>query len=108
MVERLNAALNDHDLEGALALLTDDHVFDSTTPPPDGRRYVGKEALRQAWAPMLANAATHFELEEEPIVAGDRVIQLWRYSWGDGHIRGVDLIRVRNGLVSETLSYVKG
>ncbi len=41
-------------------------------------------------------------------MAGDRVVQRWRYSWADGHIRGVDVMRVRDGLVAEKLSYVKG
>jgi hypothetical protein len=36
------------------------------------------------------------------------VVQLWRYSWADGHVRGVDVIRVRDGKVAEKLSYVKG
>ena len=40
--------------------------------------------------------------------AGDRVVQLWRYSWGHGHVRGIDVFRVANGLVAEKLSYVEG
>jgi hypothetical protein len=37
----------------------------------------------------------------------------WVYTWVDargveGHIRGVDLYRVRGGLIAEKLSYVKG
>ena len=32
----------------------------------------------------------------------------WRYSWGDGSIRGVDIFRVQDGKVAEKLSYVKG
>jgi hypothetical protein len=35
-------------------------------------------------------------------------VSRWRYSWSDGHIRGADLFRVRDGLVAEKLSYVKG
>jgi hypothetical protein len=37
----------------------------------------------------------------------------WRYSWVDaageeGHVRGVDIFQVKNGLITEKLSYVKG
>jgi hypothetical protein len=32
----------------------------------------------------------------------------WRYDWGNGHVRGVDIIRLRDGLIAETYSYVKG
>jgi hypothetical protein len=45
---------------------------------------------------------------EETFAAEDRVVQRWRYSWVGGHVRGVDVFRVRDGLVSEKLSYVKG
>ena len=44
--------------------------------------------------------------------AGDRVVARWRFTWGEsgsgGHVRGVDLFRVRDGKVAEKLSYVKG
>jgi hypothetical protein len=30
------------------------------------------------------------------------------YSWNGGHIRGIDLFKVRDGKVSEKLCYVKG
>jgi hypothetical protein len=49
--------------------------------------------------------------EEESFVTGDRAVVRWRYGWGDpeeGHVRGVDVIAFRDGLVSEKLSYVKG
>jgi ketosteroid isomerase-like protein len=96
-----------HDLEGALALLTDDCVFDATGPAPDGTRCVGPEQIRAAWLPIFEDAASSFE-EEELFACGDRVVQRWRYSWAGGHVRGVDLFRVRDGKVAEKLSYVKG
>jgi hypothetical protein len=40
--------------------------------------------------------------------AGDRLVQQWRYDWGDGHIRGIDIIAVQGGLVTAKLAYVKG
>jgi predicted ester cyclase len=45
---------------------------------------------------------------EETIVSGDRVITCWRYDFGTGHVRGVDVNRVRDGLIAETRAYVKG
>jgi len=32
----------------------------------------------------------------------------WRYDWPTGHVRGTDLLRVRDGLIAEKLAYVKG
>jgi hypothetical protein len=48
---------------------------------------------------------------EDTIVLGDRAIILWRYRWGqaaENSVRGVNLMRVRGGLIIEALGYVKG
>jgi hypothetical protein len=82
-------------------------VFESTAPP-DGVRHVGPAAVRRAWEDFFASApGATFEAEEQ-IVCGDRLVACWRYAWDDGHVRGVDVFRVRDGLVAEKRSYVKG
>jgi ketosteroid isomerase-like protein len=106
-VTRFGAAFDRHDLDGVMAAMTADCVFESTAPP-DGGRHEGRNAVRAAWAEFFASSgAATFETEEQ-IVCGDRVIARWRYAWDDGHVRGVDVYRVRDGLVAEKLSYVKG
>jgi hypothetical protein len=107
VVDRFNQAWNDHDLAAALALTTPDVIFDATSPSPDGARCVGQDAVRAAWQPIFDDVRTHFDVEDS-FVAGDRLVQLWRFDWGDGHVRGIDVIRVVDGLVAEKLSYVKG
>jgi len=107
LIERFGAAWNAHDLDAALALTTPDCVFESTSPSPDGQRSVGPEQLRAAWAPIFADAAAHFDVEEL-VVMGDRAVQLWTYCWDGGHVRGVDVFTVRDGLIAAKLSYVKG
>lgn len=107
MVEAFGQAWAAHDLDATLALVTDDCVFEATGPAPDGTRHVGKAQLRAAWQPIFDDAASVFEVEES-IAAGDRVTQRWRYSWAGGHVRGVDVFRVRGDLVCEKASYVKG
>lgn len=97
----------DHNLEAALALLTDDCIFDSTGPAPDGAQYVGEEEIGKAWKPIFDDVTSRFEAEET-FSAGDRVVQRWRYSWDGGHVRGVDLFKVRDDRIAEKLSYVKG
>jgi hypothetical protein len=106
VVQAFGDACNAHDLETALSFCADDVVFDGTTPP-DGLRVAGHDQLREVWAPIFANPATHVE-EEDTFATGDRVVQRCRYSWGDGHVRAVDLYRVANGKITEKLSYVKG
>jgi ketosteroid isomerase-like protein len=107
LLEAFGAAWNDHDLDAALRLTTEDVVFESTGPSPDGVRSVGRDEVRAAWAPIFADEASHFDAEEL-IVAGDRATQCWTYRWADGHVRGIDLFTIREGLVAEKLSYVKG
>ena len=107
VVEVFGAAWADHDLEAALALITEDCVFDATGPAPDGARAVGPDAIRAVWKPIFDDPTSRFE-EEETIAAGDRVVQRWRYRWDGGSVRGVDVFRVKDGKVAEKLSYVKG
>jgi hypothetical protein len=107
VVEAFGRAWADHDLDRALSMMTDDCVFDATGPAPDGTRHAGTDAVRRAWQAIFDDPDSRFE-PEETFAAGDRVVQLWRYTWAGGHIRGVDVIRVRDGLVAEKLSYVKG
>ena len=107
VVEAFGAAWAAHDLDSALALVTEDCIFESTGPAPDGVRHVGREAIREAWRDIFADTASTFE-EEETYVAGDAVVQRWRYSWSDGYVRGVDVFTIRDGKVAAKLSYVKG
>ncbi len=107
VVDAFNHAWGTHDLEATLALVTDDCRFDATGPAPDGVMHVGPDAIRTAWQTIFDDPASRFEVEEI-VAAGDRVVQRWRYSWDGGHIRGVDLFRVRANKVCEKLSYVKG
>ena len=107
LINRFGAAWNDHDLDAALALCTDDIAFESTGPAPDGERAEGKAAVRAVWQPIFANRDARFTTEEL-FVAGDRAVTTWSYGWGDGHVRGVDVMRTRDGQVCEKYSYVKG
>lgn len=107
-VSRFNEAFNAHDVDAVMALMTEDVVFDNTYPPPDGERFTGRTAVRAYWERFFAESPNaHFDAEE---MFGDatRVTVRWRFDWGDGHVRGVDVIRVRDGRLAEKFSYVKG
>ena len=60
---------------------------------------------KELLAVALASAAFS---GEETIVSGDRAVVRWVFDWGTGHVRGVDVMKVRDGKVAEKLSYVKG
>jgi ketosteroid isomerase-like protein len=112
VVARFNEAFNRHDVDAVMALMTPDAVFEGTAPP-DGDRYAGALAVRGAWEAFFAASPDASFSTEELIASGDRVIVRWIYHWdgtqgGAGHVRGVDLFRVRDNLIAEKLAYVKG
>jgi ketosteroid isomerase-like protein len=112
-IERFNDAFNRHDVDAVMACMTDDCVFENTYPPPDGERYIGQSAVRGFWERFFASSPkAHFDVEDI-FASGDRATVCWRYVWVDdagqqGHVRGIDVFRVRDGKVAEKLSYVKG
>ena len=113
IVLEFNEAFNRQDVAGMMRLMSGDCIFENTDPAPDGTRVSGKEAVTLFWQNFFHESPqAHIEIEEI-FGLGERCIMRWRYSWVDmgdkkGHVRGVDLFRVRNGLISEKLSYVKG
>jgi ketosteroid isomerase-like protein len=106
-VQKFHDALNGHDLGALAPLVHDDCVFE-TTDPPDGTRHVGRAAVLAACREFFEKSpGARFEMEEV-VTMDDRALVRWRYAWGDGHVRGVDVVRVRDGQVIETFAYVKG
>lgn len=113
IVLEFNEAFNRHDVEGMMKLMSDDCVFENTDPAPDGTRYAGKEAVTQFWKNFFQESPqAHIEIEEI-FGLGMRCVMRWKYEWIDaegkkGHVRGVDIFQVREGLITEKFSYVKG
>jgi ketosteroid isomerase-like protein len=112
VVEAWNAAFNCHDIAAVMALTTEDCIFDSTRPAPDGELVRGHAAVRAFWEAFFARSPQARFETEEVFAAGDRVVVRWTYHWvrdgQPGHVRGVDIFRVRDGKVAEKRSYVKG
>jgi len=111
-IDRFNAIFNRHDADALAEVLTDDTVFEDTSPPPDGRRIEGKAAVTEYWRAWFArNADSSFEAEDV-IVADDRAVVCWIYrkvrNGQPWHLRGVDVFTVRGGKVAAKLAYVKG
>lgn len=107
-VLEFNDAFNRHDVDGMMKLASEDTVFENTDPAPDGTRYEGKAAVSQFWRDFFGNSPNaHIDIEEI-FGLGFRVVMRWKYSWGKGHVRGVDVFKLKDGLICEKLSYVKG
>jgi ketosteroid isomerase-like protein len=112
VIDRFSEAFNRHDADALALLLTDDTVFEDTSPAPDGRRIEGKAAVVEFWRGWFAlNADAVFEAEDL-IVTGDRAVVRWVYrkprNGQPWHLRGVDVFTVRDRKVAAKLAYVKG
>jgi predicted SnoaL-like aldol condensation-catalyzing enzyme len=108
-----NEAFNRHDVAAMMQLMSDECIFENTDPAPDGAVYSGKEAIAQFWQDFFTQSPQAHIKVEEIFGLGFRCIMRWRYDWVDqagnaGHVRGVDIFRVQNGVICEKLSYVKG
>src|SRR5690349_23728680 len=78
-IDSFNDAFNRQDVDALAALLTDDTVFENTSPAPDGRRIVGRAAVAEFWRAWFEhNPGARFEAEEV-IVSGNRAIVPWVY-----------------------------
>jgi ketosteroid isomerase-like protein len=111
-VDSFNEVFNRHDATSLAALLTEDTVFEDTSPPPDGRRIEGKAAVVEFWRGWFGqNAEARFEAEEV-IVCSNRATVLWVYrkmrNGQPWRLRGVDVFTVRDGRIAAKLAYVKG
>ena len=113
IVLEFNEAFNRHDVAGMMNYMTDDCIFENTDPAPDGTTYSGKEAVTKFWQDFFRESPhAHIEIEEI-FGMGLHCIMRWKYTWTDaaghqGHVRGVDVFKLRESLICEKLSYVKG
>jgi limonene-1,2-epoxide hydrolase len=113
VVIEFNEAFNRHDIKAMMQLMSDDCLFENTNPAPDGTMIKGKDAVTQFWEDFFRDSP-HANIEIEEIFSlSFRCVMRWKYTWKDesgksGHVRGVDLFKVMNGLISDKLSYVKG
>lgn len=113
LLDQFNEAFNRHDVEAIMAMMTDDCLFENTFPAPDGERFQGQTAVCRFWQDFFdASPRSNFEIEEI-FFCEERAVQRWVYRWldadgVDGHVRGVDLFRFRDGKIAEKISYVKG
>ncbi|HEY6481791.1 MAG TPA: nuclear transport factor 2 family protein [Streptosporangiaceae bacterium] len=109
VMDRFHEAWNRHDLPAALAMTSTNCVFEETIGEV---RSVGRTEIEAVWKPIFADLSTHITVEEsftagESFTDGTRVVQRWRFEWSEGCVRGVDLLTVRDGLITEKLAYIK-
>lgn len=108
VIRKFHEAFDRHDPEAMEDLVADDCVIENTNPAPDGARLVGKADCLANWQNIARS--TGWFVREEVFVIGERVVIRWRYCWGEGDaqsVRGLNLMRVRDGRIVEAMGYVK-
>jgi ketosteroid isomerase-like protein len=109
VVRRFLAAFQDKDAAKIRDLVAPDCVMEAMQPAPNGQRVEGYEANVAFWQAMVADPNGSFEVEDV-VISGDRATNRWRYRFGadeESSVRGVTLIRVRDGKITEALAYAK-
>jgi ketosteroid isomerase-like protein len=109
ILQRFNQAFLQYDPSLLEDLVAEDCVMESVEPAPDGTRYEGRKACLEFWQKLASNRDGAFT--DEAIVAIDEHGFIrWRYRFGVGlskSVRGVNVMRVRDGQIVEALGYVK-
>lgn len=107
-----NEAVNRQDVANIIQLVSDDCVFETSTPAPDGTVYAGPEAISHFLQKFFHKyPQAHIKIEDI-YGFGHRCNMHWRREWLDEAgqsqaIRGVTIFQEKNGVICEILSYVK-
>lgn len=113
MLDDFAAAWNRHDVEGLMACMADDCVFEAAAGPDvAGTRHVGREAVRRAYAAVFEaykdarwNNPRHF-------VAGNRAVSEWTFTGTTAagarvEVNGCDVFTLRGAKIVVKNSYRK-
>lgn len=110
IVNHFHNAFEKHRPEDLDDLVGEECVLENTAPAPDGARYEGRQACLNFWKGIASSANLVFEAEEI-WASEDRGIIRWQLRWSESpadRVRGINVMRVRNGKIIEGLGYVKG
>src|SRR5688572_4250183 len=113
LLDAFAAAWNRHDVDGLMACMTDDCVFEAAAGKEvAGTRHVGREAVRRAYAAVFETYADAQWNRPRHFVAGERAVSEWTFTGTtrDGakvEVNGCDLFTLRSGRIAVKNSYRK-
>ncbi|QWZ06346.1 nuclear transport factor 2 family protein [Nocardioides panacis] len=110
LVERLRDAANSHDAAAMAALFAEDYRSDQPLHP--GRAFTGREQVLANWTSVFEGVPDFVAELVAATVDGDTEWGEW--SWRGRHpdgasfaMRGVTVLRVRDGLIAEARLYME-
>ncbi|MCH7997733.1 MAG: nuclear transport factor 2 family protein [Chloroflexi bacterium] len=108
IIEGFNEVFNRHDVDGIMVAMTEDCLFESAGPVPEGGRYQGQQAVQAVWERFFASSPRAVFEAEDLFAAWDRGMYGWADDGsGSGHVRRMDISKVRDGKVTENLWQLK-
>jgi ketosteroid isomerase-like protein len=113
MLKAIATAFDEHDLDGIMSHFADDAVFEGPRgTEPWGTRFVGREAVRDAFAARFSGIPDIRYQGDDHFVDGDRGASEWTLSGGttEGQrieVRGCDLWTLRDGKIVKKDSFWK-
>jgi hypothetical protein len=106
--ERFAEAWTSGDVEGCLALMTDDARYGASIGPEPGRTFRGTLELRAGIAHMIAHDNTVKISLVSWTEIGLTAIAEWRYDLADGSVElGIDRLDFRGGMICGKEAYRK-
>jgi ketosteroid isomerase-like protein len=110
LVVRFTDAFNRDDLEQVLSMMSEDAIYDEF----DGRRRHGRSEIRAAFEPQFRGDFGRIRFQTEDLFVDERAgraLIRWRCVIDEGgrsrFWRGLDVLHVRGGLISEKHTYAK-
>jgi ketosteroid isomerase-like protein len=113
-VDQFNRVWNGHDVDGILAMMTDDVIFEASFgKDPWGTRVVGKAAVRTFLEEMMARIPDVRWDEIRHFASPEQVTVEWLTSGtpkggAPYKIEGCDILTIRDGQIAAKRSYRKG
>jgi len=109
LLNRFNDVFLNHDPTALEQLVADDCRIENTQPAPDGSLHIGKRACIELWSSIATSPGLQFEPEHIE-ARGDLGIIYWKLFFGeetDDWVRGVNIMRIANGQITDAKGYVK-
>jgi ketosteroid isomerase-like protein len=113
MLDEFAAAWNRHDVEGLMACMAPECVFEgSAGPEKAGTRHVGRDAVRRAYLAIFDAYADGRWNDPRHFVSGNRAVSEWTFTGTtkDGarvEVNGCDIFTLENGKIALKNSYRK-
>ncbi|MFD9940610.1 nuclear transport factor 2 family protein [Nonomuraea sp. NPDC059023] len=102
VIDGFNAAFRTHDPSGLPALVADDCALENV----DGAAYTGPGEALRFWSALAEDESLTWTVEDVSVL-GDEAVIRWRFASGGAVTRGLNLMRLRDGLIAEATGYLK-